>query len=93
MQEDKIREQEKGKLFEAILSLESVEECRRFFDDLCTINEIHAMAQRLEVAVLLNEGETFNNIVEKTGASTATISRVNRCLRYGAGGYRGILSK
>ncbi|MBS5843999.1 MAG: hypothetical protein KIC77_11055 [Clostridiales bacterium] len=93
MQEDKIREQEKDKLFEAILSLESVEECRRFFDDLCTINEIHAMAQRLEVAVLLNEGETFNNIVEKTGASTATISRVNRCLRYGAGGYRGILSK
>ena len=93
MQEDKIREQEKDKLFEAILSLESVEECRRFFDDLCTINEIHAMAQRLEVAVLLNEGETFNNIVEKTGASTATISRVNRCLRYGAGGYRDILSK
>lgn len=93
MQEDKIQEQEKDKLFEAILSLESVEECRRFFDDLCTINEIHAMAQRLEVAVLLNEGETFNNIVEKTGASTATISRVNRCLRYGAGGYRGILSK
>ena len=93
MQEDKIREQEKDKLFEAILSLESVEECRRFFDDLCTINEIHAMAQRLEVAVLLNEGETFNNIVEKTGASTATISRVNRCLRYGAAGYRGILSK
>ena len=93
MQEDKIREQEKDKLFEAILSLASVEECRRFFDDLCTINEIHAMAQRLEVAVLLNEGETFNNIVEKTGASTATISRVNRCLRYGAGGYRGILSK
>ena len=93
MQEDKIREQEKDKLFEAILSLESVEACRRFFDDLCTINEIHAMAQRLEVAVLLNEGETFNNIVEKTGASTATISRVNRCLRYGAGGYRGILSK
>ena len=93
MQEDKIREQEKDKLFEAILSLESVEECRRFFDDLCTINEIHSMAQRLEVAVLLNEGETFNNIVEKTGASTATISRVNRCLRYGAGGYRGILSK
>ena len=81
------------KVMEARLSLESVEECRRFFDDLCTINEIHAMAQRLEVAVLLNEGETFNNIVEKTGASTATISRVNRCLRYGAGGYRGILSK
>ncbi len=93
MQEDKIREQEKDKLFEAILSLESVEECRRFFVYLCTINEIHALAQRVVGAVLVNVGETFNNIVEKTGASTATISRVNRCLRYGAGGYRGMLSK
>ncbi len=93
MQEEKSREQEKDNLFEAILSLESVEECRSFFEDLCTINEINAMAQRLEVAVLLSRGETFNHIAEKTGASTATISRVNKCLRYGAGGYRGVLSK
>ncbi|MFR1518564.1 MAG: YerC/YecD family TrpR-related protein [Clostridia bacterium] len=93
MHEDKIRNQEKDKLYEAILSLESAEDCRRFFEDLCTINEINAMAQRLEVAVLLNQGETFNQIVDKTGASTATISRVNRCLKYGAGGYRSILSK
>ena len=77
MQEDKIREEEQERLFAAILSLESAEECRCFFEDLCTIKELNAMAQRLEVAVLLKQGETFNNIVEKTGASTATISRVN----------------
>lgn len=93
MYEEKIRKQEKEKLFEAILSLESVDECARFFDDLCTINELNVMAQRLEVAVLLKQGETFNTIVEKTGASTATISRVNRCLKYGAGGYESVLSK
>lgn len=93
MNEEEIRSQEKDKLFDAILSLENAEECRRFFDDLCTINEINAMAQRFEVAVLLKEGETFNTIVDKTGASTATISRVNRCLKYGAGGYRSVLSK
>lgn len=93
MHEDEIKEQEKNKLFEAILSLETVAECRRFFEDLCTINELNAMAQRLEVALLLNQGETFHTIADKTGASTATISRVNKCLRYGAGGYRDILSK
>lgn len=93
MDEDKIKTQEKDKLFQAILSLENVEECRRFFEDLCTINEINAMAQRLEVAALLKEGETFNKIVDETGASTATISRVNRCLKYGSGGYERVLSK
>ena len=93
MYEEKIRKQEMERLFVAILSLESVEECARFFDDLCTINELNVMAQRLEVAVLLKQGETFNTIVEKTGASTATISRVNRCLKYGAGGYESVLSK
>ena len=65
----------------------SVEECYSLLEDLCTINEINAMVQRLEVAELLKQGETFNTIVEKTGASTATISRVNKCLKYGAGGY------
>ena len=93
MDEDKMKTQEKDQLFQAILSLESVEECRRFFEDLCTINEINAMAQRLEVAALLKEGETFNKIVDETGASTATISRVNRCLKYGSGGYESVLSK
>lgn len=87
MNEDKARTQEKEKLFEAILELKTIEDCDRFFEDLCTINEINAMAQRLDVAVLLKQGETFNNIVEKTGASTATISRVNKCLKYGSGGY------
>lgn len=87
MNDDKARTQEKEKLYEAILKLKSVEDCDRFFEDLCTINEINAMAQRLDVAVLLKQGETFNNIVDKTGASTATISRVNKCLKYGSGGY------
>ena len=75
------------RLFETFLNLETKEECYAYFEDLCTINEINAMVQRLEVAELLKQGETFNTIVEKTGASTATISRVNKCLKYGAGGY------
>jgi TrpR-related protein YerC/YecD len=87
MNDDKARTQEKEKLYEAILKLKTIEDCDKFFEDLCTINEINAMAQRLDVAVLLKQGETFNNIVEKTGASTATISRVNKCLKYGSGGY------
>lgn len=87
MNDDKARTQEKEKLYEAILKLKTIEDCDKFFDDLCTINEINAMVQRLEVAVLLRQGETFNTIVERTGASTATISRVNKCLKYGSGGY------
>mgnify|MGYP002513297245 CR=1 FL=1 len=93
MNDDKARTQEKEKLYEAILKLKSVEDCDKFFEDLCTINEINAMAQRLDVAVLLKQGETFNAIVEKTGASTATISRVNKCLKYGSGGYDIVLSE
>ncbi|MBR3919367.1 MAG: hypothetical protein IKJ59_11635 [Clostridia bacterium] len=92
MNEDKSRTQEKEKLYEAILALKTIEDCDMFFEDLCTINEINAMAQRLEVAVLLKQGETFNTIVEKTGASTATISRVNKCLKYGSGGYDIVLN-
>ena len=80
-------------LFEAILKLENIEECYCFFEDLCTISEIKAMSQRLEVAKMLMAGDTFNTIVEKTGASTATISRVNRCINYGAGGYGEILGR
>jgi len=93
MNDDKARTQEKEKLYEAILKLKSVEDCDKFFEDLCTINEINAMAQRLDVAVLLKQGETFNAIVEKTGASTATISRVNKCLKYGSGGYDIVLNE
>ena len=66
MNDDKARTQEKEKLYEAILKLKTIEDCDKFFEDLCTINEINAMAQRLDVAVLLKQGETFNKIVEKT---------------------------
>ena len=75
-------------LFDAILTLENKEECYRFFEDICTINEMQAMAQRFEVAGLLREKETYQNIFKETGASTATISRVNRFINYGNGGYQ-----
>ena len=70
-------------LFEAILSLEDEEDCYRFFEDLCTVNEIHAIAQRWQVAKLLAEKKTYSEIEEITKASTATISRINKCLVYG----------
>ena len=75
-------------LFEAILKLESMEECYDFFDDLCTAQELKALAQRLNVAVMLSDGKVYNDIVTQTGASTATISRVNRSLIYGSNGYK-----
>ena len=80
-------------LYEAILSLETQEECRAFFQDLCTVAELRAMAQRLEVAQLLDEGLIYNDILQRTGASSATISRVNRALQYGADGYKTILPR
>ena len=80
-------------LFEAILLLESVEECYNFFEDICTVSEIKAMAQRLEVAKMLRAGHTYMDISEKTGASTATISRVNRCYHYGEDGYKTMLDR
>ncbi len=82
-----------NELYKAILSLENEEECRLFFEDICTIKELETMSQRLEVAKLLSGGATFNEIVAKTGASTTTISRVNRCLNYGDGGYRKVIEK
>ncbi len=75
-------------LYRAILKLENVEECYRFFEDLCTISEMKAMEQRYEVAKLLNDGMIYNDILEQTGASSATISRVNRSLNYGTDTYR-----
>lgn len=93
MYESKLKSPDTDSLFRAILTLESLEDCYRFFDDICTINEIKSMAQRLEVARMLKNGETFNKIAEETGASTATISRVNRCLKYGADGYNTVLSR
>lgn len=80
-------------LFEAVLSLESIEECAAFFDDVCTIKEIQDLSQRFAVARLLDKGEKYQKIEEATGASTATISRVNKCLAYGSGGYRAVLKK
>ncbi len=74
-------------LFKAILSLETPEECYKFFDDLCTISELKAMSQRLQVAKMLSNHRVYSEIVSETGASTATISRVNRSLNYGSDGY------
>ena len=75
------------RLFEAILTLKSVDECYKFFEDVCTIKEIKAISQRLEVARMLTEKQLYSKIVAETGASTATISRVNRSLMYGSEGY------
>lgn len=80
-------------LYNAILSLENEEECRLFFEDICTMKELETMTQRLQVAKMLLDGKTFNEIVQATGASTTTISRVNRCLNYGDGGYKNIIEK
>lgn len=74
-------------LYRAVLALESMEECDRFFDDLCTVPELKALSQRLQVAKMLSDHRVYSDIVQATGASTATISRVNRSLNYGADGY------
>ena len=74
-------------MYKAILSLRTLDECMRFFDDLCTVTELMAMEQRFQVADCLNNGMIYNDILAETGASSATISRVNRSLQYGAGGY------
>ncbi|WP_029688747.1 YerC/YecD family TrpR-related protein [Thermoanaerobacter sp. A7A] len=93
MYESKIKDELVDQLFEAILKLRNIEECYRFFEDIATINEIKALAQRLEVAKMLRQKKTYIEIAEKTGASTATISRVNRALNYGANGYKIILDR
>ncbi len=89
----RIKDKQLDELFEAVLKLENIEECYRFFEDICTINELKSLSQRLEVAKLLRQEKTYNEIEEKTGASTATISRINRALNYGAEGYNLILDK
>ena len=93
MFESKIKNAQTDLLVKAILSLKTQEECYRLFDDLCTIHEVQALAQRIEVARLLRERITYHDIAERTGASTATISRVNRCLTYGANGYNTVLGR
>ncbi|MBQ2896831.1 MAG: hypothetical protein IJE46_00720 [Clostridia bacterium] len=81
------------KLFEAILLLKSKEDCVKFFEDVCTVKELQDMSQRLDVAYQLKEGKSYQDISKNTGASTTTISRVNRCLMYGNGGYKDILER
>jgi TrpR-related protein YerC/YecD len=93
MQINKIRGKELDQLFNAVLSLQNKEECYRFFDDLCTINEVQSLSQRLEVARMLQEGKTYHKIEMETGASTATISRVKRCLNYGNDAYQMVLDR
>lgn len=89
----KIRTEAVDHLFEAILALKSVEECYSFFEDVCTVNELLSFSQRYEVAKMLREKKTYLEIAEKTGASTATISRVNRSLNYGSDGYDMIFAR
>jgi len=93
MQINKLRGKELDQLFQAVLSLKDMEECYRFFDDLCTINEIQSLSQRLDVARMLREGNTYHKIETETGASTATISRVKRCLNFGNDTYEMVLER
>ncbi|MBQ2920025.1 MAG: TrpR-like protein, YerC/YecD [Oscillospiraceae bacterium] len=89
----KLRNPDTDQLFEGILKLRSVEECYRFFTDICTIKELQAMTQRLQVAKQLYEGRNYNEVYRDTGVSSATISRVNKCLNYGDGGYKTVLDR
>lgn len=93
MQIDKLRGKQLDQFFDAILQLENREECYRFFDDVATMNEIQSLTQRLHVAKMLHEGSTYSEIEKETTASTATISRVRRCLDYGSEGYATVLSR
>ncbi|RLQ90675.1 YerC/YecD family TrpR-related protein [Falsibacillus albus] len=93
MQIEKLRGKELDQLFKAVLTLKDLEECYLFFDDLATVNEIQSLAQRLEVARMLRDGKTYHKIETETGASTATISRVKRCLNYGNDAYLMVLDR
>jgi TrpR-related protein YerC/YecD len=93
MQIDKIRGHQTDQLFKSMLELKNIDECYEFFDDICTISEIQSLAQRLEVAQMLKLKKTYETIQNETGASTATISRVRRCVDYGSGGYDKILGR
>ena len=89
----KLKDEDMDILFRGILKLSTVEECYDFFEDLCTISELRAMVQRFQVARMLDEGRIYSDIVQETGASTATISRVNRSLQYGNGGYEIVFAR
>ena len=84
----KIKNESIDRLFEAMLSLKTTEECYDFFEDICTIKELQDMAQRFDVALLLTEGKNYQKIAQEVNVSTATISRVSKCLNYGSGGYK-----
>ena len=90
---DKLRDKKLDELFQAVLQLKTVDECYDFFEDLCTVTELKAMEQRFQVALLLSNGEPYSSIVAKTGASTATISRVSRSLNFGNDGYVTIIER
>ena len=91
--ESRFKREDLDELFEAILTLEDEEDCYRFFEDICTINELHSIAQRLQVAKMLSDKKTYSEIESLTSASTATISRINKCLIYGADGYTRIIAR
>lgn len=91
--ESKLKDPFADAFFQAVLQLKNLEECYRFFEDVCTIKEVQSISQRLAVASMLKEGKTYTEIEKITGASTATISRVNKCLQYGADGYQLILKR
>lgn len=87
------KKEKRGQLYQAILQLKDEEECYAFFQDLCTVSELRSMEQRFEVASLLDDGMIYNDILERTGASSATISRVNRSLNYGTGAYAALFGR
>ena len=87
------KQQQAQKLYEAIVKIQNVEECQAFFEDLCTIREIQDISQRFEVASMLMEGRNYQTVSNVTGASTATICRVSKCLNYGTGGYKTVLER
>lgn len=93
MVNDKLRDELADQLCEAVLTLKSTDECYQFLEDICTISELKALSQRLEVARMLRSRQTYEEVVARTGASTATISRVKRCLNYGADGYQIVLDR
>ncbi len=90
---EKIRDEQTDVLFKAVLTLNNIDECYAFFGDLCTVSELREMAKRLAAARMLNNNQNYSDIFEQTGLSTATISRVNRCLKYGSDGYAEILKR
>lgn len=85
---NKLHSKSVDRLFQSFLNLNSIEECYAYFEDLCTVKEVQDMAQRLDTAILLSQGQSYQKIVEEVDVSTATIGRVSKCLNYGAGGYR-----